>query len=130
VLCAVASPPFDRFQVCSAGHPPPIVASPGQPPRLLDISPDPPLGTPGRDQRGCRQVAFPPDSLLLLYTDGLIERRGEDLDTGFDRLRAAIPPGREPNLVCREVMRRLVQSTVPEDDIALVAVHRPTGESG
>jgi serine phosphatase RsbU (regulator of sigma subunit) len=128
VLCAASSPPFDQFQICSAGHPPPILQLPGQDPRPLAIQPDPPLGTPSRDQRSCEVVPFPPGAMLLLYTDGLIERRGESIDVGLDRLRAAVPVDVDPYIVCRQVMLRLVGSTVPSDDIALVAVrHDPGG---
>jgi serine phosphatase RsbU (regulator of sigma subunit) len=126
VLCATASPPFDEFQICSAGHPPPILQLPGEAPRPLKITPDPPLGTPGRDQRSCVIVPFPPGAGLLLYTDGLIERRGEPIDAGLDRLRAAMPADSNPDAVCRQVMLRLVGRTVPDDDIAVVAIrHTP-----
>jgi serine phosphatase RsbU (regulator of sigma subunit) len=124
VLCAASSPPFDHFQICTAGHPPPILQLPGRLAAPLKIEPDPPLGTPNRDQRSCESVHFPPGALLLLYTDGLIERRGETLDAGLERLCAAIPPGGEPQAVCRQVMLRLIGKTVPRDDIAVVAIRR------
>jgi serine phosphatase RsbU (regulator of sigma subunit) len=127
VLCATASPPFDEFTVCSAGHPPPIVHLPGQEPRPLKIAPDPPLGTPSRGQGACEVVPFPPGASLLLYTDGLIERRGEPIDAGLDRLCAAIPAGADPDAVCRQVMMRLVGRTVPSDDIAVVAIRHAPG---
>jgi hypothetical protein len=60
---------------------------------------------------------------MLLYTDGLVERRGEDLDLGFERLRAAVHAD-HPEAVCRQVTRRLVAPTGPDDDVALVAVRR------
>jgi serine phosphatase RsbU (regulator of sigma subunit) len=124
VLCATSVPPFEEFQVCTAGHPPPIVATPGRPPAPLDIQPDPPLGAPLRTPRSSRTVPFPAGSLLLLYTDGLIERRGEPINAGLERLCAVIPEA-DANTVCRQVMLRLVGSTLPEDDIALVAMrHR------
>jgi phosphoserine phosphatase RsbU/P len=129
VLCATSSPPFDQFQICSAGHPPPILLLPGEAAHPLKIEPDPPLGTPSRDQRSCEVVPFPPGALLLLYTDGLIERRGETLDAGLERLCAAIPASGEPQAVCRQVMLRLVGNTVPRDDIAVVAIrHSPEGD--
>jgi phosphoserine phosphatase RsbU/P len=128
VLCATSSPPFDEFRICSAGHPPPILQRPGHPARPLDILPDPPLGTPTRKQRSCEVVPFPPGSLLLFYTDGLIERRHEPLDFGLERLCAAIPDGGDANTVCRQVMLRLVGNTVPDDDIAVVAIRRRAQE--
>jgi phosphoserine phosphatase RsbU/P len=128
VLCATSSPPFDEFRICSAGHPPPILQWPGHPARPLDILPDPPLGAPTRKRRSCEVVPFPPGSLLLLYTDGLIERRHEPLDFGLERLCAAIPDGGDANTVCRQVMLRLVGNTVPDDDIAVVAIRRRAQE--
>ena len=128
VLCATSSPPFEEFHICSAGHPPPILQWPGHPARPLDILPDPPLGTPTRKQRTGKVVPFPPGSLLLFYTDGLIERRYEPLDSGLERLCAAIPDGGDANTVCRQVMLRLVGNTVPSDDIAVVAIRRRAEE--
>jgi serine phosphatase RsbU (regulator of sigma subunit) len=124
VLCVTSSPPFDEFQVCSAGHPPPILQLPGETPRPVSLKPDPPLGTPSRQQRPAQAIPFPPGAMLLLYTDGLIERRGEPLDAGLRRLCAAIPASGEPHAVCRQVMLRLVGKTVPNDDIAVVAIRR------
>jgi serine phosphatase RsbU (regulator of sigma subunit) len=61
--------------------------------------------------------------VVAFYTDGLIERRGENLDAGFQRLRDAVSPG-DPDTVARDVMRSLVADTTPEDDIALVVIRR------
>lgn len=61
--------------------------------------------------------------MFLAYTDGLIERRGESLDVGMQRLVEATPAD-HPEIVCRSVMRTLVGSTVPRDDIAVLALRR------
>jgi sigma-B regulation protein RsbU (phosphoserine phosphatase) len=123
-LCAAATPPYDEFQVCSAGHPPPILSIPGEAARPLDIHPDPPLGAVLGLHRSCVKAPFPPGALLLLYTDGLIERRGEALDAGLGRLCESIPQGVDAQMVCRRVMLRLVGNTVPRDDIAVIAARR------
>jgi serine phosphatase RsbU (regulator of sigma subunit) len=126
VLGATSMPPYEEFHVCSAGHPPPIVALPGQPNRPLDVVPSPPLGF----QHGLRPtstvVPLCPGSLLVLYTDGLIERRHESLDVGIQRLCDAIPHD-HPQIVCRQVMRLLIGATPPSDDVAVVAVRRQPG---
>jgi serine phosphatase RsbU (regulator of sigma subunit) len=61
--------------------------------------------------------------VVAFYTDGLIERRGESLDAGLERLRDAISPG-PAERVAAEIMRTLVADTVTEDDIALVVMRR------
>jgi phosphoserine phosphatase RsbU/P len=123
VLCATSRPPYDQFRICSAGHPPPIIASPGQPNRPVDVTPNPPLGVRTESQPATTTVPMPPGALLVLYTDGLIERRHEVIDAGIQRLCAAITPD-HPQIVCRQVMRYLIGTTAPADDVALVALRR------
>lgn len=70
-----------------AGHLPPVLSRPDGLIVLLDQATDPPLGVrPRPGGRPQAQVAYAPGSTLLLYTDGLVERRGEDIDTGLNRL--------------------------------------------
>jgi serine phosphatase RsbU (regulator of sigma subunit) len=131
VLCATASPPYHEFRICSAGHPPPIIASPSQPNRPVDFVPSPPLGFRDDLQPACAVAPFPPGSMLVLYTDGLIERRHEGIDVGIQRLCESIPHD-HPHVACRQIMHSLVGSNPPIDDVALVAVRRhpsPPGRS-
>ncbi|GMA87900.1 hypothetical protein GCM10025868_31500 [Angustibacter aerolatus] len=68
--------------------------------------------------------SLPVGSTLLLYTDGLVERRGEDLDAGLERLRRfvgdAVGRGLSLEDVCDAVVDRLASDA--EDDVALLAV--------
>jgi serine phosphatase RsbU (regulator of sigma subunit) len=68
-------------------------------------------------------VAWPAGGVLLFYTDGLIERRGADLDDRLEELLSATPPA-EPETVCTSVMHQMIGSRPGTDDIALVAVRR------
>lgn len=77
----------------SAGHPPPVVVSADGSIALMDLSPGPPLGAAGAHQQAT--LALPPGSMLVLFTDGLFERRGEDLDVGIDRLVGVIRDQRD-----------------------------------
>jgi sigma-B regulation protein RsbU (phosphoserine phosphatase) len=129
VLCATASPPYHEFRICSAGHPPPIIASAGQSNRPVPVVPSPPLGCKYDFQPACTVVPFSPGSLLVLYTDGLVERRDESIDAGIGRLSQSIPHD-HPYIACRQVMRALIGSNPPRDDVALVAVRRQPSESG
>ena len=123
VICATSSPPFEQLRIASAGHPPPVIATPGRPAVLVDVPTGPPLGAAGAVDRSATDLSLTAGASVLLYTDGLIERRGEHLDIGFDRLQRSIRSG-SPNAVCREVLRDLVGSLAPTDDIAMVAIRK------
>ncbi|MFF0835553.1 MULTISPECIES: PP2C family protein-serine/threonine phosphatase [unclassified Streptomyces] len=74
-----------------AGHPPPVLAHPDGRTELLDLATDPPLGArPMHVPRPQASIPYTPGDTLVLYTDGLIERRKEDIDVGIDRLRGAL----------------------------------------
>jgi len=124
VACAVMDPPYNTMTLAVAGHPPPVIAVPGRPASLAEVKVSPPIGTNLVSQsRSSTTITLAPDTVVALYTDGLIERRGESLDTGLERLRTAITLG-PPDVVAREIMRHLVGGTVPRDDIALVVLAR------
>jgi serine phosphatase RsbU (regulator of sigma subunit) len=81
------------------------------------------------DLRPCTvEVGFPEGAVLVAYTDGLIERRGESLDVGFERLVRAIE-AKHPEILCRELMDALVGSSIPQDDTAVVAMRRAVQSS-
>ncbi|HEV7193508.1 MAG TPA: GAF domain-containing SpoIIE family protein phosphatase [Jatrophihabitantaceae bacterium] len=85
MVYAVIDPRTNRVTVTAAGHPAPItITSDGVAAPLSDAV-DPPLGV-HRPQRRSVGVEVPPDTTLLLYTDGLIERRTEDIDQSLERL--------------------------------------------
>jgi serine phosphatase RsbU (regulator of sigma subunit)/anti-sigma regulatory factor (Ser/Thr protein kinase) len=91
IVYAVIEPDRERLRVVSAGHPPPLLVPPGGAPRLLQGS-TPPLGVSDLPGHPEIVVDFPPGSAVVLYTDGLVERRGEGLDAGLRRLLAAAAP--------------------------------------
>ena len=74
---------------------------------LVDVVPGPPLGTVAVDYAEV-EVALPPGATLVLYTDGLVERRDEDLDAGLERLRVALQdPQADPGAVAAHVLESL-----------------------
>jgi serine phosphatase RsbU (regulator of sigma subunit) len=83
----------------------------------------PPLGAVPNVPRAATVVPFPADATLVLYTDGLIERRGESIDAGLERLSQSVTDTR-PEVVCRNVMFRLIGDRLPDDDVALMVVRR------
>jgi sigma-B regulation protein RsbU (phosphoserine phosphatase) len=128
VVCVVVSPSSDELLVCSAGHPPPILAPPDGQAQPLELEPGPPLGVAQDLKRPTTDFHFPPGAMLVLYTDGLIERRGEKTT---DRLKQVcrIVTTESPDVVCRRVMFRLVGNTPPRDDITLLAAKRLAPDS-
>jgi anti-sigma regulatory factor (Ser/Thr protein kinase) len=124
VQFALIDPFFSRVTVSSAGHLPPVVAEPGGAGAVLaDIAVDPPLGVRPGFRRRSTDVALPAGGVLCFYTDGLVERRGESIDKGLDRLLQSVHAARS-EVVAVEVMGHLIGASVAEDDIALLVVHR------
>ena len=121
VTGAVLAPPFDEIRMCSAGHLPPVLVDPGGAPRLLEARPTPPLGVVDELETHSTRWPVVEGSVLVLYTDGLVERRGESLTEGLERLRAAVHLD-APEPLCGRLMDDLVGSYVPADDIALLAL--------
>jgi serine phosphatase RsbU (regulator of sigma subunit) len=62
-------------------------------------------------------------SVLVGFTDGLVERRGELLDEGFERVRRAVS-ATTPAAVCNQVMSAAMGRYVPDDDVALIVMRR------
>jgi phosphoserine phosphatase RsbU/P len=123
VLYAVFDPGLGRVRVCSAGHYPPVVASPGRPAELADIAPGLLIGAAPDVQRPVTTLEITPGTLLCFYTDGLIERRDQTIDDGLDRLCRAIT-AQPPDAACAVVMAALVGRQSASDDIALLMVRR------
>jgi hypothetical protein len=123
LVCAVLDPPYETMTLVVAGHPPPVIAAPGQPTTLADVVTSPPIGTQLTDERRSTTIRLAPESVVAFYTDGLIERRGESLDDGLSRLGQAMSLG-APEQVARDIMRKVIGSYVPHDDIALVVMSR------
>jgi serine phosphatase RsbU (regulator of sigma subunit) len=108
----------------NAGHPPPAtVTADGQVHVLTAERPDLLLGVNPDATRQESLVTLGADEVLLLYTDGLVERRDQDLDQGLDRLRRTLAALADWDLeeMCDELLARLVPAS-PDDDVALIAV--------
>jgi signal transduction histidine kinase/DNA-binding response OmpR family regulator len=124
VALALVDPTRAVVSYACAGHPPPILVSPTGDVAYLDEGRSWPLGldvAQARAQAG--QAPFPPGSLLLLYTDGLVERRGESIDVGLGRLLQVVTD--HWNLPLRRFKQAVFAHLVghgARDDVALVAV--------
>lgn len=114
-----------RLRYACAGHPPPIVIPPGQPPRYVWDGRSRPLdAVASSDSRPQASVRLEPGGVLLLYTDGLVERRTQSIDDGLDRLLAEIP--RHDMTDLGGLLAGVVRGVVDEhdDDICLLAARR------
>ena len=117
-------PETEELEAVIAGHLPPLLTEPGGHTRLLEQRHGLPVGMrTGHDYEACR-YPFPTGSRLLLYTDGLIERRDESIDQSLQRLIAAAhaAAGRTDVSLADGVYRALLDETPLEDDVALLAI--------
>ncbi|WP_458078001.1 PP2C family protein-serine/threonine phosphatase [Streptomyces sp. EMB26] len=109
----------------SAGHPPPVLLHDDGRVEFLDRATDPPLDArPDPQPRPQASTAFEPGATLVLYTDGLIERRREDIDVGLRRLAESLRHHRalDPEPLADTVLRELLPPGGATDDTALVVV--------
>jgi serine phosphatase RsbU (regulator of sigma subunit) len=109
----------------SAGHPPPMLVHADGHVECLDKATDPPLDArPDPIPRPQATTTFTPGATLALYTDGLIERRHEDVDTGLTRLADSLTRHRkdDPETLADAVLAELLPPGGATDDTALVIV--------
>lgn len=135
VLYAVCEPGRGELWVSSAGHLPPVLAAPGQPPGPTEIAVDPPIGVADDPRRRSSFIKVPPGGLLCFYTDGLVERRDRTLDDRIAALAEALgrtlgQPGEAGRTgdgadgACNTVMSALIGTEPSVDDAAVLVLRR------
>lgn len=118
-LYIVCDPAAGHCTVTRAGHPPPAHVLPDGRVRLLDTPPGVPLGVGGVPFTPT-EFTVPPGSLLVLYTDGLIEARDRDLDARLAELTHLLAdPQRQLDHLCDSLITHLVPAAA-DDDVALL----------
>jgi sigma-B regulation protein RsbU (phosphoserine phosphatase) len=136
VVVATVSPgPADRsgsltVRWSNAGHPSPVLVRADGTTTLLERRPEPLLGVYASADRSDHELALAPGDTLLLYTDGLVERRTMPLDQGTEwLLRLLQEVGRKPlDQVCDTLLREIGDAV--DDDVALLAVRVPGTTDG
>ncbi|GAA2456703.1 SpoIIE family protein phosphatase [Streptomyces glaucus] len=119
-LYAVYDPVARRCIMARAGHPPPVVIPPGEPPRLVELPEGPPLGVGGLPFESA-EFDLREGTVLSFYTDGLIEGRGQGARTGQEQLREALSvSSRSLDEACDRVLRSLLPPGGAADDVALL----------
>jgi serine phosphatase RsbU (regulator of sigma subunit) len=118
----LVNPEARRVAVGGAGHLPLVLLRPGSNPELIDAgSGSTPLGWP--ELRAQRTLELGPGDILLGLTDGVVERRGFDLDTGLDEVLASVAePARDLDELVERVADRMLGHTAGRDDATLLAI--------
>nr|BFD89688.1 hypothetical protein KitaXyl93_10480 [Kitasatospora sp. Xyl93] len=126
-VCVVYDPVGRRCTAASAGHLPPVVADAEGRAHLVELPSGTPLGVGGVAFESA-EFTLPEEGILTLYTDGLVERRGQDLDEGLQLLCRTVADRRGSlEQTCDAVLNRLTERT-SEDDIAVIMAQvRPRG---
>jgi anti-sigma regulatory factor (Ser/Thr protein kinase) len=132
VVYGLLDPADGTITLASAGHPPPVLRRSGvhgEPAtaELVKVPPGAPLGLGGRWQTGV--IRLEPGDTILMFSDGVVERRGRPLSDGLDALVlvAAASPSGDPRNLCA-----LASSAIPEptdDDVAVLAVEHAVATS-
>ena len=110
-------------ELASAGHLPPLLVRPDGTNEFVDVSPAPPLGI-GVGPAKSLTLDIDDGSLLVLYTDGLVEKRTADIDEGLTRLREIFGPGaadRPLEDLCRATLDGVYSDTQRDDIAVLIA---------
>jgi PAS domain S-box-containing protein len=122
LVYAVIEPDVGRLRFVNAGHPPPLLVPARGTAQLLE-GVTPPLGVSDLPVHPETVVDFPPGSAVVLYTDGLVERRGEGVDTGLRRLLSAAGGSRDGLEALRErVVDSCLGPSSGDDDVTALFV--------
>ncbi|NEK59677.1 SpoIIE family protein phosphatase [Geodermatophilus sabuli] len=135
LVCRIEQTPADRaagrrrLRWSSAGHPDPLLLGPDGSVSDLSAPVGPPLGIGWRGPRADGVAPVPDGGTVLLFTDGLFERRGVPLDEGRDRVRRLLAASVDESLdaLCDRLLAEMLGDGV-EDDVAVLAVRaHPVG---
>jgi len=121
VLCALIDVEAHHMTLASAGHLPPLLLAGGDA-HFLEVTAGAPIGVAGESHYEEISIDVPANTRLLAFTDGLVERRGEIIDTGLARLREAAAGG---TLSLEELVAMLPQTLASDghhDDTAIVGI--------
>ncbi|MGV9245533.1 ATP-binding SpoIIE family protein phosphatase, partial [Streptomyces sp. NPDC003710] len=125
----IIAPDTGDVTVCSAGHLPTLLAIPGQPIRVLPAPVSAPLGVGGIPHQQAR-LAVPPGATLLLYTDGLVETPGSDIEAQLTELITALADAFATTGSLESVADRVLAKLLPDteghnDDVTLLLTQLP-----
>ncbi len=129
VLYALAEPPYCSVQLSSAGHPAPLLLHADRPSELTSVPPDLPMGVATDVERRTTTVDVPDGTSLVLFTDGLVERRPPAAYRDRVRRLLSVVPGADADEICTLVVDEMFRDSPVEDDTAVLVMRRPHPES-
>ncbi|WP_349816386.1 SpoIIE family protein phosphatase [Streptomyces sp. MRC013] len=117
-----------RVRMVNAGHPPPLLRCPDGRARRLDVPPGPVLGVVPDAAYPVTELDLAPGAVLVLYTDGLVETAGGDIERAVDRLaeHLAVWGAEEPDRLLELLLGHAGPADRRTDDIALLLVRLET----
>src|SRR5438309_4973109 len=125
MVYAVVEPKCGEVVLTNAGHPPPLLVGRGGSARFLTDTLDPPLGAPrAPTSPEVGRIQLRPGDTLVLYTDGLIERRSRDIGTGLAGLAALAArfAGTSLDELCARLLCMALYASDPSDDLTVIAL--------
>lgn len=122
VLCGLADTSRHEITFANAGHLPPLLRNNGTA-KILNVPAAPPVGVMADGEDIEPMIASTPSgSLLLAYTDGLVERRGESIETSIERLCIAVEqPVSSADILLDDLLSQFI-GEAGDDDVAVVAL--------
>ena len=125
-LCATLDPKTGTLDHASAGHPPMLMVAPGMEPTWVSGGLSAPLSGPPEGRRVHETIQLPEEATLVLYSDGLVERRGDTIQSGLDILRDALTAARDGTAVeiCNGIFEAMEVDANPHDDVVVMVVKR------
>lgn len=126
VLYLVFDPSSRRLTFANAGHPPPLRIAGGRA-EFLGEALSPPIGARKDGDYPESGVDLDPGTTLLLYTDGLVERRNSSIDDQLALLRHHAASGTDPEELCDRLLRSMLDGAPVQDDVALLVVRLDGG---
>jgi serine phosphatase RsbU (regulator of sigma subunit) len=130
VSYAVSDPPFDTVVVCTAGHPPPLVAEGDQTAYEAPVPPGLLLGVNPEQRRHAHELALGMSTALVFYTDGLVERLGgaaagvQGWRERLDRVCRSFRSDQDAETICSRVIATGLGDDSVDDDVAVLAMRR------
>lgn len=120
-VCVVLDPETGRLAYSSAGHPPVLVVPPGRPPVRLLGAQSLPLCSLSCEDRPEQVVTLAPGSLVVLYSDGLVERRRRSIEVGIACVEEVLArtAGEPTDVVADRLVAETSADAPPDDDIVV-----------
>jgi anti-sigma regulatory factor (Ser/Thr protein kinase) len=123
LIYVVVDPGAGELHWVNAGHPPPLLLTAARLPQFLEGGSSVPLGVLPFPEFQEVSVPIDGDATVVLYTDGLVERPGEHIDTGLDRLADVVRGAtNDPQQLCDLLLAELVPEIGAPDDVALLTL--------